>query len=249
MDGTWGVWDEEFFLDSLRRMDGFREPFCSVIFSLTSHDPFPIPPHRESLFSQYSTETKFQRVLRYTDYSLQQFFNTAKDKPWFKNTVFIITGDHTNYSRPNILRSYYQVPLLIYAPGIITPQRCNQVGSQVDILPTILDLLSIPTIHASMGRSLLDTTKTHYAVITEGAYCVIFDDRFVLLDDLEKTLGMFDYQADPYLKNNLMSQYPDAAKELRRNLYAYTQEVTYAITNDKVCRDEDIKAGKQKENK
>ncbi len=249
VDGTWGVWDEEFFLDSLRRMDGFKEPFCSVIFSLTSHDPFPIPPRRESLFQQYSSETKFQRVLRYTDYSLQQFFNAAEDKPWFKNTIFIITGDHTNYSRPNILRSYYQVPLLIYAPGIIKPQRCDQVGSQVDILPTVLDLLSIQTIHASMGRSLLDTTKTHYAVITEGPYCIILDDRFVLLDDLEKTIGLFDYRADPYLKNNLSSQYPDAAKELKHILYAYTQEVTYAITNDKVCRDEDIgitKKGKTK---
>lgn len=244
VDGTWGVWDEEFFQDSLRRMDGFKKPFCSVIFSLTSHDPFPIPPHRESLFKQYSNETKFQRVLRYTDYSLRQFFNAAQDKPWFNNTVFLIMGDHTNYSRPNILRSYYQVPLLIYAPAIIKPQRCDQVGSQVDILPTILDLLSISTIHASMGRSLLDTTKTHYTVITEGAYCVILDDRFVLLDDLEKTIGLFEYRADPYLKTNLLSQYPDAARELKHNLYAYTQEVTYAITNDKVCRDEDIKITK-----
>ncbi|MBI5778498.1 MAG: sulfatase-like hydrolase/transferase [Planctomycetes bacterium] len=243
-DGTWGVWDEEFFLDSLRRMDGFKEPFCSVVFSLTSHDPFPIPERRQSLFSQYSNETKFQRVLRYTDYSLQQFFNAAQNKPWFKNTIFIITGDHTNYSRPNILRSYYHVPLLIYAPGIIKPQRCNQIGSQVDILPTILDLLSIPTVHASMGRSLLDTTKTHYAVMTEGAYCVIFDDCFVLLDDLEKTTGLFDYHADPYLKDNLLTRDPETARKLKHHLYAYIQEVTYAITNDKVCRDEDIKINK-----
>jgi len=246
VDGTWGVWDEEFFLDSLRRMDGFQEPFCSVIFSLTSHDPFPIPAHRQSLFSQYSHESKFQRVLRYTDYSLQQFFAAAQKKPWFKDTIFIITGDHTNYSRPNILRSYYQVPLLIYAPGIITPQRCNQVGSQVDILPTILDLLSISTVHASMGRSLLDTKKTHYAVITEGAYCVILDDRFILLDDLEKTIGLFDYHADPYLKNNLLAQNHAIAQDLKTNLYAYIQEVSYAITNDRVCRDEDIKIIKSK---
>ncbi|MEW6025870.1 MAG: sulfatase-like hydrolase/transferase [Planctomycetota bacterium] len=245
VDGTWGVWDEEFFLDSLRRMDSFKEPFCSVIFSLTSHDPFPIPEHRKSLFKQYANETKFQQVLRYTDYSLKTFFEAARNKPWFRNTIFIITGDHTNYSRPNILRSYYHVPLLIYAPGIIKPQRCNQVGSQVDILPTILDLLSMQTVHASMGRSLLDTTRTHYAVITEGAYCVILDDQFVLLDDLEKTAGLFDYRADPYLKNNLQSQYPDKATELRHNLYAYIQEVTYAITNDRVCRDEDIKITKE----
>jgi phosphoglycerol transferase MdoB-like AlkP superfamily enzyme len=244
IDGTWGIWDEEFFLDSARRMNGFKEPFCSVIFSLTSHAPFKIPPQRKALFNGYSNESAFQKVLRYSDYSIQQFFNAVHDKPWFKNTIFIITGDHTNYAKGNNFHSYFHVPLLIYAPDLIKPQRCNQIGSQVDILPTILDILHISTNHASMGRSLIDTSQTHYTVVSNGTHYALFTDKFVLMNDLEKNVGLYDYRTDTMFKNDLQQQYPQIAEELKRKFYAYIQEVTYAIANDKVCRDQDLKTNK-----
>jgi len=241
VDGTWGIYDEEFFQDALRRMDGFQPPFCSVIFSLTSHAPYKIPPHREAIFRNYSGDNEFQHVLRYSDYSLQQFFNAAQDKPWFKNTIFIIMGDHTNYAKGGNFHSYFHVPLLIYAPDLIKPQRYDQIGSQVDILPTILDILHISTVHSSMGRSLWDTTKTHYEVISNGIHYALFTDQYVLMNDLEKNLGLYDYRLDPQCKNDLQLTHPEIAEDLKRKFYAYIQEVTYAVSQDKICRDIDLK--------
>lgn len=255
-DGTWGIYDEEFFQDALRRMDGFQPPFCSVIFSLTSHAPYKIPSHRESIFKDYSADNEFQHVLRYSDYSLQQFFNSAQDKPWFKNTIFIIMGDHTNYAKGGNFHSYFHVPLLIYAPrcsdtgrpdrsvgapDMIKPQRYDQIGSQVDILPTILDILHISTVHSSMGRSLWDTSKTHYEVISNGIHYALFTDQYVLMNDLEKNLGLYDYRIDPQCKNDLQLTHPKIAEDLKRKFYAYIQEVTYAVSQDKICRDSDLK--------
>jgi phosphoglycerol transferase MdoB-like AlkP superfamily enzyme len=240
-DGTWGIWDEELFLDTVRRIDGFREPFCSVVYSLTSHNPFNIPSRREDLFKEYSGENKYQIALRYSDYSLQQFFKAAADKPWFKNTIFIITGDHTNYALGKDLRSLFHVPLLVYAPGIIESKKCGQIGSHLDILPTVLDLLHVSAVHASAGRSLTDSSQTHYAVVTDGTQYAIFTDTLVLINDLEKNIGLYDYHKDPLFKNNLESKYPEMAQELKKYLYAYVQEISSAIANNKICRDIDLK--------
>lgn len=241
-------------------MDAFQPPFCSIIFSLTSHAPYKIPPHREAIFRNYSGDNEFQHVLRYSDYSLQQFFNAVQGKPWFKNTVFIIMGDHTNYARGGNFHSYFHIPLLIYAPEFIKPQRYDQIGSQVDILPTILDILHISTVHSSMGRSLWDTTppeadlpmaqgsnkktasdKTHYEVISNGIHYALFTDQYVLMNDLEKNLGLYDYRFDPQCKNDLQLKNPEIAEDLKRKFYAYIQEVTYAVSQDKICRDSDLK--------
>ncbi|MFH0889089.1 MAG: LTA synthase family protein [Planctomycetota bacterium] len=249
-DTVWGVWDEEFFQDALCRMDKFQSPFCSVIFSLTSHEPFRIPPHRQKLFEQYADETNLQIALRYSDYSLQQFFQIARKKPWFENTIFIITADHTTHSKMNNFYSCFHIPLLIYAPrcsdtgrpdrsvgapGLIAPQICNTIGSQVDILPTILDLLHISATHNSMGSSLMDTERTHYTVVTDGSMYGIFNNQFVLLNDLEKNFGLYNYHLDPILKNDIQIEYPDAAQKLRHSLLAYIQSVSNAIAQNKIC--------------
>lgn len=241
-DTVWGVWDEEFFQDALRRMDKFQSPFCSVIFSLTSHEPFRIPPHQQKLFEQYANETNLQVALRYSDYSLQQFFQLAREKPWFENTIFIITADHTTHSKMNNFYSCFHIPLLIYAPGLIAPQICNTIGSQVDILPTVLDLLHISATHNSMGSSLMDTERTHYTVVTDGSLYGIFNNQFVLLNDLEKNFGLYDYHLDPILKNDIQIKYPDIAQKLRRSLLAYIQSVSNAIAQNRICRERDIKS-------
>jgi phosphoglycerol transferase MdoB-like AlkP superfamily enzyme len=241
VDPLWGIWDEEFFQDALLRIDGFKYPFCSVIFSLTPHEPFTIPAYREKLFQSYSSESKLQQCLRYSDYSLQQFFLTAQNKPWFMNTIFIITADHTSFSQRNNFYSSKHIPLLLYAPSLITPQRCNKVGSQVDILPTVLDLLHISTIHNSMGSSLLDPKHSNYAVMNDGGIYAIFNDQFVLIDNLEKNGELYDYYIDPFLKNDLKIKYPQIAQKLKYCLYAYIQSTSYAIRSDKICRPDDLK--------
>jgi phosphoglycerol transferase MdoB-like AlkP superfamily enzyme len=240
-DTVWGVWDEDFFQDMIHRIDGFKEPFCSIVFSLTSHEPFRIPERRQSLFDQYKNENKFSQVLRYTDYSIEQFFNVARTKPWFKDTIFIITADHASHSGLNNFYSCFHIPLLIYAPGIVRAQRIDRVGMQVDILPTILDLLHISTIHSSMGASMLDTQSPHFAVVTDGTMYAIFDNQHALLNDLEKTVGLYNYRQDPLFKNNLQARYPDETKRLEQLLYSYIQEASYAIAKNKICREKDIK--------
>jgi phosphoglycerol transferase MdoB-like AlkP superfamily enzyme len=83
---------------------------------------------------------------------------------------------------------------LIYANGFIKPARFSHIGYQVDIIPTILDILQIPAVHSSMGTSLLE--KEHFAVVSDGTIYGIFNNDFVLVSDLERLFGLYDYRKE-----------------------------------------------------
>ncbi|MBI4727059.1 sulfatase-like hydrolase/transferase [candidate division TA06 bacterium] len=240
-DGTWGVYDEEFFLDALSRINSFKKPFASVIFSLSPHDPLKIPRYREALFAGFKDDDKFRRALRYSDHSLKVFFEKAKDEDWYGNTIFIIIGDHPYHSMRNSFTSIFQVPLLIYRPQGLVPVRNDGIASQVDILPTLLDLLNCSAIHASMGGSLLSGKEEHYAVVRHGAEFAVFDDRMALSSDLEKINGLYDYRNDGAFKNDLQTAKPAEARKLLAYLQAYIQQASHAIAKDRICRAEDVK--------
>ncbi len=235
-DGTWGVFDEPFFLDAAEKISNLSQPFCSVIFSLSSHDPFKIPSHRKALFEKFDGESDFEKVLRYSDFSLQQFFDSAKRKKWFDNTIFIITADHTIYTERNNLFEMFHVPLLIYSNKDIQPKIISDVGSHTDILPTILDLLKIPIVHASIGRSLLDNSTQPFCVQIVGPYYAYFDNQFLFLTNLVDDDELYNYNSVDFPQNDIINQNKAKAEELSLKLRAYIQTVTKAVNEDLIYR-------------
>ena len=130
---------------------------------------------------------------------------------------------------------------MIYGPTLVKPGRIETIGSQVDILPTILDMLQLPVTHSSMGTSLFASLPNHFAIITNNVHYFIFNNRFVLVNDLEKNIGLYEYSLDRLLENDLRTRYPEITSQLEQNLFAYIQSVSYAIRSDKICRPDDLK--------
>ena len=236
-DGEWGIYDEPFFIDAAKKINKFSEPFCSVIFSLSSHDPMTIPKFRQHLFDRYKSETKFQVALRYSDFALSVFFEYAKKQLWFNNTIFIITGDHTSYTTRNNLFAAYNVPLLIYAPQIIKPKIDNRIGSHTDILPTILDLLHISTIHSSMGKSLLDDSLPAQAFNTLYPIFICFTPKGIYTDDLEKRKQFFPDIWKTSQDDNRVSISEDIYNPIQKDLKAFIQTSSHAVNNDLIYKD------------
>lgn len=235
-DGAWGIFDEPFFIDSGNKINQFKEPFCSVIFSLSPHDPYKIPEHRKPLFSKYKHETDFQVSMRYSDFSIQKFFEFAEKQKWFNNTIFIITGDHTSYTTRNDIFSSFHIPLLIYDPTIQIGKTETKVGSHVDILPTILDLLQIPTIHASMGRSLLDTKLKGFGAMTFYPNFLYFDDTSLYFDDFDKRKEFYKSFKATTPKDNSIKRNELITKEMERRLKAYVQTASKAVNHDLIYK-------------
>ena len=236
-DGEWGIFDEPFFIDAAKKIGKFNEPFCSIIFSLSSHDPLTIPKYRQSLFDKYSSETKFQVALRYSDFALSKFFEFAKNQPWFSNTVFIITGDHTSYTTRNNLFAAYNVPLLFYAPGLIAPKVDRKIGSHIDILPTILDLLNISTVHSSMGKSLLDNNLPDIAFNTLYPIFICFSPNGIFTDDLEKRKQFFPDFRKTTQEDDKATSSEEIYKPTQKMMRAFIQTCSRAINNDVVYKE------------
>jgi phosphoglycerol transferase MdoB-like AlkP superfamily enzyme len=121
-DGNWGIFDEPYLQHFIRCMDTMndgKQPVFASIFTLSSHHPYTIPkPYQGKLPGDPGT---VQHTIAYADIALRKFFETASKKPWFENTVFVITGDHTSHSDKEYFYSqsgHYEVPVLIYAPRV-----------------------------------------------------------------------------------------------------------------------------------
>lgn len=234
-DGVWGIYDEPFFGFVERTLSGFSTPFAAVVFSLSSHDPFVLPLHLATTFQTQAERPEFERAMLYSDYSLRRFFEQARHRPWFRNTVFVITGDHTFAATRNDFTAGFHVPLLLVGPGL-APARDARASGHVDILPTLLDLLGLPAVHASMGRSLL-LPGGGGVVVRSGPHYALMQDSLVLLHDLEKRKGLYNRERDPEFRYDLSSHLPDLASRMEKDLLGYVQSATHAMRADRIYRD------------
>lgn len=233
-DGVWGIYDEPFFLKSVKDFNGFKEPFCSIIFSLSSHDPFKIPEDAAGILSPFKDESESEISVRYSDHSLEKFFEAASREKWFANTIFLITADHTFYVSRYDLYSQFHIPMLIYSPGNIPEGRNNRIFSHADILPTVINLLGLNTVHSSMGRSLLSNSGERYAFEKFGSdYCIV-TDSLILFNDFSKPYRLYNYIKDPETKINIESSFPETAVILNHKLKAFLQTSSDALKSDRI---------------
>jgi phosphoglycerol transferase MdoB-like AlkP superfamily enzyme len=232
-DGMWGVCDEPFFIETVNNVSNFKEPFCSVIFSLSSHDPFRIPDKRKSEFTQYQNESELERSVRYSDFSLKKFFEYAQSKSWFKNTIFIITADHTLYNSRTNFKTTFHIPCLIYSPENLGTFKSNKTASHMDLVPTLIDFLHLQTTHASMGKSIF-LNSDGFAVFKFGAEYIILTDQYCLTNDLENPIKLYEIITDKDLNDDVSKKLPDITNDLNKKLLAYLQTVTYSVAKDKI---------------
>jgi uncharacterized sulfatase len=158
-DGQWGIYDEPFLKFALETLSATKQPFLAGIFTLSSHNPFKIPPAEQG---QYPKGTlPIHESIGYADKSLRTFFKLASAESWFHNTIFVITGDHTSLSdHPayNNMPGRFRVPIMFYDPtGSLPRVEPDKVASHVDITPTILELAGIQRpVRTLFGGPLFD---------------------------------------------------------------------------------------------
>ncbi|TRX68671.1 sulfatase-like hydrolase/transferase [Flammeovirga kamogawensis] len=236
-DGTWGIWDEPFMQYFANTMNTFEEPFLSSIFTLSSHHPFKIPEEYEDKFK--GGPLPLNRGTQYTDYALGRFFETASKMPWFKNTIFVITADHTNqvyYPEYKTSLGLFKVPIIYYAPSDSTLVGIDStVTQQLDIFPTIVDYVGCTEDYVSFGTDVMDSTSLHYAVnflapnifqVTQGDYVLGFDG--------EKVVFMYNYITDPLQKKDVKGTGLPEEKSLTELAKGIMQEFSERAIDNKM---------------
>ena len=177
---VWGVSDKHVFLKANEVFAKENKPFVSIVQTSDNHRPYTIPEEDKAAF-QVKTATAQElhdngfasndeyNAFRYTDFCYQQFIEAAKKEPYFKHTIFLFVGDHgirgdASKMYPNAWTeelSSEHVPLLVYAPGMVQPQKYSYPVSQVDVFPTAAGLSRISYTNTTLGRDLLSPAMQH----------------------------------------------------------------------------------------
>lgn len=189
-DGVWGIRDRPFLQFFAQELNKQQQPFVDCLFTLSSHHPYKLPEAEAKRFA--GGELPIMPTLRYVDDALREFFATAETMPWFRNTLFVITADHT----ADLMRkgetsgaAYdHWIPLLYFMPAAIRPERKSEVTQQIDILPTVLDLLGYPKPFFAFGSSVLRQERMPAAVSENSATWLIIGDSCQLRTDGENIL-------------------------------------------------------------
>lgn len=212
-DGKWGIFDmpmADFVVKDLSSSYKPGRPFFASWFTITAHMPFNLPVGTDLSDYHYKKESP-EQAMEYTDKALRHFFTLARRQPWYGNTIFVITSDHGqrdlgSYHSNNVY-CHNQVPFLIFTPdGSVTPAAIDSIPmSQIDIAPTLLDLVGYDRPHLSLGSSMFDTARSHYGIVDSfGSFHIIGNRYIVAVPSLKGEVSqVFDINEQPYPKTPL----------------------------------------------
>lgn len=229
-DGTWAIWDEPFLQYYAEEMSHMQQPFMTAVFTASSHHPFVIPEKYQQQFPEEGLE--IHKCIRYTDMAIGRFFETASRQPWFENTIFVLTSDHTNMSD----HAAYQTdlggfcsPIIIYDPSRPTGVIQDKVAQQIDILPTILGMLGYTKSYFGFGIDVLNTpTEKTWAVNYFNGIYQYVKYGYVLQFDGTNTKAVYSLD-DRLMKNNLKGKVeiqPQMELELKAIIQQYMERMT-----------------------
>lgn len=233
-DGIWGIWDEPFFQFFNQKISSFKQPFLGVCFSVSSHHPFILPKSYQGKIEEGILPV--HKCVRYTDLALQHFFEAAKKEPWFENTLFIVSADHSTISwseEYNNLVGDFAIPILYYCPRLHLKGRFEKVTQQTDIMPSVLDLLHYPKSYIAFGNSIFDSAQTRFALsYLNDRYEVMDSTNLFSLSDAHQLTALYDTNVNWNLSENLINKDTILDRKTLRFHQAVIQQYNHRILKD-----------------
>jgi arylsulfatase A-like enzyme len=239
-DGLWAIWDEPFLQFMAHTLNAKTEPFLGAVFTATSHHPYRVPPEYRGTFPQ-GTE-QIHPCVGYTDYALRRFFETASQMPWFRNTLFVITADHTNqvsYPKSKTGIGPFLIPIIYYDPSGELPAKIEplRVTQQIDIMPTVLNYLRYDRPYFAFGfDALAADTAQNFAINFNGFYNV-YQGHYVLQTHEEQPIALYHYDRDTLLRNNLLPASPAVTEPLQQLFRAFRQQYNRTLIDNEMTVD------------
>ena len=235
-DGMWAIWDEPFLQYYATKMSEMKEPFMTAVFTASSHHPYEIPEKYKDVYPEEGII--MHKCIRYTDMAIGKFFETASKQPWFNNTIFVMTSDHTNMSD----HDYYQTdlggfcsPIIIYEPGNpdCQPEMQDKIAQQIDILPTVMGMLHYPKPYFGFGIDVLNTAAEDTWAVNylNGIYQYVKHGH-VLQFDGQQTKAVYAL-TDSLMQHDVKGKVPQQ-QQMERELKAIIQQYMERMTQDRL---------------
>ena len=237
-ENVWGVADEHLYDQVIDEIDREKaahpgRPVFAHVMTTSNHRPYTYPPGRIDIPSGSGREG----AVKYSDYALGRLMERARTRPWFDDTVFVITADHGANARgtTQIPVDKYLIPVLVYAPAHVAPRRVDRLMSQIDIGPTLLGLLDFSYYTKFLGHDVL-----HSAPETDRAFVANFQtlgylrgDDFVVLEPKRKVEAF-------RLRDEAQVPVTAADPSLVREAIAFYQVASHVFRNGHYLDEEQI---------
>jgi phosphoglycerol transferase MdoB-like AlkP superfamily enzyme len=242
---VWGITDHALLEHAHAALAAAQRPFFAFIQTSGNHRPYTIPEINRRGFELVKRDAESLRAegfdglpayngLRFMDHAIGHFFKLARSAPYFRNTLFVLYGDHGNPAASDIPferlgLTGFHVPMLIYAPGFVPPGRSDIIASLVDVLPTSLALMGVPHLNQTLGRDLLvpRARERRFALVPDG----LLTDEFLLRSG-PGGAKLFRYRSDAptrELHESLLAE----TRELQRLREALYETARYMLYHNK----------------
>jgi len=235
-DGAWGIWDEPFFQFMKKTIDTKKAPFFTTLFTVSSHEPYIVPNKYKNKFPKGNIP--MHQCISYTDFSFKKFFEAAKNEPWYKNTLFIITADHcnqvnyTDYYLEQIMNRL-AIPILIFDPNGKYKGENTDLAQHIDIYPTVLDMIGYKDPFRSWGSSLLDKKHKDFVFNYNSGVYYYAEGKYVCSFDGKKAIGFYA-ASDRKLTKNLIQYRNKEMNNLEISCKAFLQDYYHRIIDKKL---------------
>jgi len=247
IDPTWGVSDHDMFQrahSELEKLAGEDKPFFAVLQTLSNHLPFTIPePLPISRVSGHGQLDGHLTAMRYADWALGDFFDQARASSYYRDTLFVLVGDHGFCLQPqlteiDLLR--FHVPLLFLGSGLQEKfgARRSTVATQVDIVPTIMGLLGEPFLHQCWGRNLfrLEPGDPGHGIIkpsgSDPTIAMLMGDSILVNPPEGGSVRLYRYALYPEAEIAAVDD-PAARQEMTTLSGAYIQAAMTTLLNNR----------------
>jgi phosphoglycerol transferase MdoB-like AlkP superfamily enzyme len=224
-DGTWGIWDEEFLQFMALKLSEQQQPFCSAVFTLSSHHPFKLPERYVDVFPE--GPDPILKCISYTDLAVRRFFETAKKQAWYNNTLFVLTADHANrhiFPESQNDADQMAIPIIFFTPDGSVRGMVDNVAQQTDILPTIMGILHYDEPFVAFGQDAISQDSEHFAINFLNEVYHVFYKQYLLLFNGEKSLALYDIKSDRMMQHNILSLHEDVALLLENKAKGFMQQ-------------------------
>uniref|UniRef100_A0ABX1PQL1 Sulfatase-like hydrolase/transferase n=2 Tax=Aromatoleum anaerobium TaxID=182180 RepID=A0ABX1PQL1_9RHOO len=240
-DPTWGVSDQDMFDRAAEELqkNPAGKPFYALLQTLSNHTPYALPktlPVEPA--TGHGSLDEHLTAMRYSDWALGQFFEKARQSKYFRDTLFVIVGDHGFGAEEQITEMdlhRFNVPLLLIGPGIQQAfgTRRDTVGTQIDIVPTIMGRFGGEVRHQCWGRDLLNLPAGDEGIGvikpsgSDQTVAILRGSR-ILVEPKGMAPRLYDYRLGDAPGSTRVNNAADEA-QLRSMLHAFVQTATESL--------------------